>query len=133
MSTSSRQDREAVRVELGEVEHVADEALEPLRLLGHDHPSDASIALRVGRRRPSRSAATWPRIAVSGVRSSCETDHQEVSLALLRLGEPRGHLAEAVGEVADLAAAADARDLDVVAAPRRPRRPRRESAEHRAR
>ena len=24
--------------------------------------------------RPSRSAATWPRIAVSGVRSSCETD-----------------------------------------------------------
>src|SRR5207253_1155554 len=25
-------------------------------------------------RTPSRSAATWPRIAVSGVRSSCETD-----------------------------------------------------------
>ena len=24
--------------------------------------------------RPSESAATWPRIAVSGVRSSCETD-----------------------------------------------------------
>ena len=42
--------------------------------------------------------------------------HEEVALALLRLGEPGGHLAEAVGEVADLAAAGDARHLDVVVA-----------------
>ena len=43
--------------------------------------------------------------------------HQEVALELLRLGEPRGHLAEAVGEVADLATAGDARHLDAVVAP----------------
>ena len=55
--------------------------------------------------------------------------HQEVALELLRLGEPRGHLAEPLGEVADLAAAGNA------PAPRRrsgPRRPRRRRARARA-
>ena len=42
--------------------------------------------------------------------------HQEVPLELLGLGELRRHLAEAVGEVADLAAAGHRRDLDVVVA-----------------
>ena len=55
---------------------------------------------------PSRSASTWPRIAVSGVRSSCETVMQEVALELVGLLEPRGHRAEALGQVGDLVAAA---------------------------
>ena len=79
--------------------------------------SDASIALRVvddalaqrgdvaADRRQRR-----PQLVRDG--------HQEVALELLRLGEPRRHLAEAVGEVADLAAAGDARHLDAVVARR---------------
>ena len=43
--------------------------------------------------------------------------HQEVALELLGLAEPRGHLAEPLGEQADLAGAA-ARHLDVVVAVR---------------
>ena len=44
--------------------------------------------------------------------------HEELALELLGLRELRGHLAEALGEVADLVAARAARDLDVVV-PRR--------------
>ena len=40
--------------------------------------------------------------------------HQEVALELLGLREPRGHLAEPVGQVADLATARHVRHLDVV-------------------
>ena len=72
MSTSSRLHGEAVRVELREVEHVADEPLEPRRL-GRDDVERRAHQLRVVDE-PSRSASTWPWIAVSGVRSSCETD-----------------------------------------------------------
>ena len=39
--------------------------------------------------------------------------HQEVALELLGLGEPRRHLPEALGEVADLTAAAHRRDVHV--------------------
>ena len=56
--------------------------------------------------------------------------HQEVALLLLRLGEPRGHLAEALGEVADLAAPRHVGHRDVVLALRDPVGRRRER-EHR--
>ena len=42
--------------------------------------------------------------------------HEEVPFELLRLGQLRGHLPEAVGEMTDLVAPAHARDLDVVVA-----------------
>ena len=42
--------------------------------------------------------------------------HEEVALALLGLGEPGRHVAEPLGEVADLVAAARLRDLDRVVA-----------------
>ena len=71
MSTSSWRHREAPRVELREVEHVSDEPLEPHRL-GGDHVERGRAQRRVVDD-PSRSASTCPRIAVSGVRSSCET------------------------------------------------------------
>ena len=71
MSTSSAHG-ETVRVELREVEDVADEPLEPPRL-GLDH-LERQRPLPGSSTTPSSSAATWPRIAVSGVRSSCETD-----------------------------------------------------------
>ena len=61
-----------MRVELGQIEHVADEAAEPLGLAA-TISSDASTSSG-SVTTPSRSAATCPRIAVSGVRSSCETD-----------------------------------------------------------
>ena len=61
-----------MRVELREVEDVADEPREPVRL-GRDH-RERLLASTGSVTRPSRSAATWPRMAVSGVRSSCETD-----------------------------------------------------------
>ena len=89
------QDREPVRVELGEVEHVADEALEALRLRGDDperlrlrhgsidqpFPESLDMAADRGQRRPQL------------VRDG----HQEVPLLLLCLGEPGGHLTEAFG------------------------------------
>ena len=50
--------------------------------------------------------------------------HQEVPLLLLRLGEPRGHLAEALGEVADLAAARHVRHARRRTCPPRSGRPR---------
>ena len=105
---------EAVRLELGEVEQVADEAREPVGLRADD--LERSVA-RAPRRptRPSRSASTWPRMAVSGVRSSWETRHEEVPLVLLRLREPLGHLAEPLGEVRDLVARARLGELDAVA------------------
>ena len=76
MSTSSRSDREAVGVELREVEDVADEALEPRRLRLDD--LERGVRCSGSSTTPSSSAETWPRIAVSGVRSSCETDMRKL-------------------------------------------------------
>src|SRR5581483_8886291 len=104
---------EAPRVELREVEHVADEALEADGLLGHDveraplrllvvdyaFPQRGDMAADRGQRRPQL------------VRDG----HQEVARQLLRLRELRGHLPEPRGEPLDLAAAAGAGQLDVVA------------------
>ena len=94
MSTSSLQDGEAVGVELREVEHVADEALEPLAprlrrsratLLRRSGSVDRPLAQRrdVAADRGQRR----PQLVRDG--------HQEVPLQLLRLGEPGRHLAEA--------------------------------------
>ena len=94
---------EPMGVELGQVEHVADEPLEPLRL-GGDHLERLGARLRV-------LDQPFPqRIDVAADRRQRRPQlvrdrHQEVPLLLLGLGEPRRHLAEAVREVADLAAA----------------------------
>ncbi len=121
MSTSSLHDREAVRVELREVEDVADEPLEPVRLRLDDLERvlaqlgvlDQALAQRrdVAADRGQRRAQL--------VRDR----HEEVALERLGLGEPLGHLAEPLGEVPDLADRAD-RQLDVVVAARRPGRRR---------
>ena len=63
--------REPVGLELREVEHVADKTFEP-RVLARDHVQ-GGVARGGSSTIPSRSASTWPRIAVSGVRSSCDT------------------------------------------------------------
>ena len=46
---------------------------------------------------------TWPRIAVSGVRSSCDTDIRKLRSIVSDLGEPGRHLPEALAQVAELA------------------------------
>ena len=121
-----RVDREPVRVQLREVEHVADEPLEPDRLAGDDVERGAlelrvveepvadrvDVTLDRGQRRPQL------------VRDR----HQELPLALLGRGEPRGHLVEALGEVADLVVAVRGRHADGVVARPRSRRPPRASA-----
>ena len=100
MSTSSWQHREAARVELRQVEHVADEPLEPpdsaaitssesfagLRILGEPFAERLDVAADRRQRRPQL------------VRDR----HQEVPLELLRLGQPLGHLRGTIGEVGDL-------------------------------
>ena len=88
----------------------------------------ASAAITVERGRPQlvvRDDALAQRADVAADRGQRRAQlvrdrHQEVALELLGLAEPRGHLAEAVGELADLAGAA-ARHLDVVVARARPR------------
>ena len=101
-----------MRVELGQVEDVVDEPAEPLRFVRHDRerllgglgvgddalPQRGDVAADRGQRRAQL------------VRDG----HQEVALELLGLREPRGHLPEPVGQVADLAAARHVRHLDVV-------------------
>ena len=105
MSTSSALHREPVRAELREVEHVADEPLEPRRLGGDDvergvdrlRVVDEAVADRVDV--PADRGQRRPQLVRDG--------HQELPLALLGRGEARGHLAEPLREVADLAAVAD--------------------------
>ena len=102
-----------MRVELGEVEHVADETAEPLglggddlqRLLGRLRVGDDTLAQRGDV--PADRGQRRPQLVRDG--------HQEVALELLRLREPGRHLAEALGQVADLAAAPHRRDIHVVA------------------
>ena len=95
------QHREAVRVELREVEDVADQPLQPLR--SRPPPSRATSAgLRILRLTPSSSAATCPRIAVSGVRSSA----RPTSGSCAPSPPPRRagrHLAEPLAQVPQLA------------------------------
>ena len=116
MSTSCGVHGEPVRVELRQIEHVADEPLEPDRLAGDDVERrtlelgvvEQPVADRVdvtldrGQRRPQL------------VRDG----HQELPLALLGRREPRRHLVEALGEVADLVAATAGRHADGVVARR---------------
>ena len=52
---------------------------------------------------PSARASPYPRIAVSGVRSSCDTDNRKFCSRSLRRTEVRHHVGERVLEVGDLA------------------------------
>ena len=108
------QHREPVRVELRKIEHVADEPLEPHRLLPDHaerrllHRSVVDHALAqcgyvAADRRERRSKLVRHR-------------HEEVPRELLRLGQLRRHVAEARREMRDLVAAARRRHLDVVVA-----------------
>ena len=109
----------------------SDEPREPLRL-GGDRSRARSRAPPRSSTSPSLSAATWPRIAVSGVRSSCDTDIRKLRSSCSASLSRQRHLAEAVGEMADLGAARDVGHLDVVVAERDLVRDARE-LEHRAR
>jgi len=107
------QHREPVGVELGQVEHVADEPLEPLRGR-YDDVERRPLRFGIGRQPlanrldvPTNGGERRPQLVRDG--------HEEVPLALLRLAEPGGHLPEAVGEIADLTTAAHLRHRDVVA------------------
>ena len=122
MSTSSLQHREPVRVELREVEDVADEALEPPRL-GLDDLERVRRAARDPRRRP-RAA---PRRGRGSRSAACAARARPTSGSSARASRPRRAASaislEPLGEVPDLAGAA-LRDLDVVVAAPRPRRRR---------
>ena len=103
-----------MRVELGEVEDVADEPLEPVGLHG-DHVERGVRASRV------LDDALAQRVDVAADRRQRRPQlvrdrHQEVALELLRLGQPRVISRKRVGEMADLVASARLRDLDVVVA-----------------
>ena len=103
---------EPVGAELREVEHVADESLEPGRLVRDD----------LERRRHELRVVDQPvaeRVDVALDRGEGRPElvrdrHQELALALLRRREAGGHLVEAVGKVRDLVAAAPHRDLNGV-------------------
>src|SRR5207253_6953104 len=109
-------EREAMTLELREIEHFSDETLEPARLLGDylerlgpDHrvlrepfPQRVDVPADRGQRRPQL------------VRHG----HEEVALPLLRLRETLCHLAQPVGEMPDLTPAPYLGHLDVEA-PRR--------------
>ena len=103
-------------VELRQVEDVADQPVEPHRL-ARNHVERRRAQLRVVRHTFTQ------RVDVAADRRQRRPQlvrhrHQEVPLLLLGLGEPRRHLAEAVGEMSDLVGAADARHVDLVAAAR---------------
>ena len=120
------EDGEPVRVELGQIEDVVDEAAEPVgfvrddleRLLGRFGVGDDALPQRghVAADRGQRRA----QLVGDG--------HQEVALELLGLREPGRHLAEPVGQMADLAAARHVGHLDVVVSLARPGRRRADSA-----
>ena len=104
-------EREAVRVELREVEDVADEPLEARRL-GRDHVERRALVTHEPLAQRLDVTADRGQRGAQLVRDR----HEEVPLALLGLGEARGHLPQPVGEVPDLAASRHARDLDVAPA-----------------
>jgi hypothetical protein len=90
---------EPVGLQLRQVENVADEALEPVGLGGDDverHPHLLGLGDD-----PSRSASTCPRIAVSGVRSSCDTDMRNERLSC-SASASCATIPEALGEERDL-------------------------------
>ena len=108
-------DREAVRVELREIEDVADEAIEPLRLVFHRLERRRTLGRIVDDALEERRNVTADR------RQRCPKlvghGHQEVPLHLLDLGEPRHHLPETFAEVPQLTRR-PLRDLDFIVAAR---------------
>ena len=108
--------REAVRVELRQIEDVADEPREAFRL-GCDHVERLVAQLRV------LDHTLAERLDVAANRGQRRAQlvrhrHQEVALARLRLGESLRHLAEALGEMTDLVAPRNVADVDRVATAR---------------
>ena len=103
---------EAVRVQLGEVEHVADEPAELLRLGGDD------LERRVGQLGIGDDAfAQGGDMAANRGRGRAQLvrdGHEEVALALLRLRETGRHLAKALREMTDLVVRRHVGHLDVV-------------------
>ena len=87
---------EAARVELREVEHVADEPREPLGLLGDDVERDRARLFVLDEPLAQRGDVAADR----GQRRAqlVRHGHQEVPLELLGLAQPPRHLAEAVRE-----------------------------------
>ena len=63
---------------------------------------------------PSLSADTWPRIAVSGVRSSCDTDMRKFRDSCSDSASFAAMSREARREMRDLVGAARRRQLDAV-------------------
>ena len=120
------QDREAPRVELREVEDVTDEPLEPSSLLGDDVERAAPRLLvlehAVAQRRDvtANRRQRRPQLVRDG--------HEEVARQLLRLREPRRHLAEPRAEALDLAVRRPAREARRRSGRQRPRRLPRVSA-----
>ncbi len=109
------QQGEAPRLELRKIENVVHEAFET-RALARDQLERSRPHLRIlGHSIPERGDVTADRRQrrTQLVRHA----HEEVPFLLLGLGEPRRHLAETVGQVPDLIAATDMRDVHVVAAP----------------
>ena len=101
-----------MRVQLGEVEHVADEPAEPLRLGGDD------LERRLGQLGIGDDAfAQGGDVAADrGQRRAqlVRDGHEEVALALLRLRETGRHLAKALREMTDLVVRRHVGHLDVV-------------------
>ena len=77
---------EVLRAEPGQVEQVADQPVQPVRL-GEHGPAGRPHVLRVPT--PSASASAYPFIAVSGVRSSWRDGQQELPLTALAGGQRR--------------------------------------------
>ena len=93
---------EPVGVELRQVEHVADEPLEPDRLAGDDVERGA-LELRI----VEQPVADRVDVALDRRQRRAQLvrdRHQELPLALLGRREPRRHLVEPLREVADLVA-----------------------------
>ena len=90
-------DGEPVRAELCEVEHVADEPLEPRRLV-RDHVERGGDELRV----VDEAVAEGVDVALDRRERRAQLmgdGHQELALALLGGREPRGHLVESLGQL----------------------------------
>ena len=101
-------EREPVGLELREVEQVADQPLQPRRLGGRSRRTPRP-ARRGSSTMPSASAATCPRIAVSGVRSSCETCIRNSRSCSRASCSCRRHVVEGPVQRADLVPAAAGR------------------------
>src|SRR4029079_8714072 len=111
-----REEREAVRFQLREIEAVADEPLEP-DALTRDHVERGGTRLRVLRDSFAQSVHVT---ADRGERRAelVRDAHQEVAFLLLGDRQSCGHLPEAVGKLSDLTTAFYFRQIDVVVASR---------------